>query len=48
MVTSEARDANVPVPEIRDTLSWAKGSHTFQFGADIKPIRVNSHNVNRH
>ena len=37
---------NVPVPEIRDTLSWAKGSHTLQFGADIKPIRVNSHNVN--
>ncbi|HEY4762070.1 MAG TPA: carboxypeptidase regulatory-like domain-containing protein [Candidatus Sulfotelmatobacter sp.] len=37
---------NVPVPEIRDTLSWAKGRHTAQFGADIKPIRVNFYNVN--
>lgn len=37
---------NVPVPEIRDTLSWAKGRHTMQFGADIKPIRVNFYNVN--
>ena len=37
---------NVPVPEIRDTVSWAKGRHTLQFGADIKPIRVNFHNVN--
>ncbi len=37
---------NVPVPEIRDTLSWAKGRHTAQFGADIKPIRLHYYNTN--
>ncbi len=37
---------NVPVPEFRDTFSWSRGKHTFQFGADIKPIRVHSTNVN--
>jgi Carboxypeptidase regulatory-like domain/TonB dependent receptor len=37
---------NVPVPEIRDTFTWSRGNHNLQFGADIKPIRVHSTNVN--
>jgi hypothetical protein len=37
---------NVPVPEIRDTLTWTEKKHSLQFGADIKPIRVHSTNVN--
>jgi hypothetical protein len=41
-----AQGRNVSVPEIRDTVSWAKGKHTIQFGADIKPIRVKFYNVN--
>jgi hypothetical protein len=36
----------VPVPEIRDTVSWSKGKHTMQFGADIKPTHVKFYNVN--
>lgn len=36
------QSANVPVPEVRDVFSWEKGAHTFQFGADLKPIRVNN------
>lgn len=27
------------MPEVREQLSWAKNHHTFEFGADIKPIR---------
>ena len=34
----------VKVPEIRDDLSWTRGKHSFVFGTDIKPIRVNSSN----
>ena len=41
-----AQSRNVPVPEIRDTFTWIKGKHTLQAGADIKPIRVHSTNVN--
>lgn len=37
---------SVPVPEIRDTLTWVKGRHTAQFGADIKPIRLHYSNTN--
>jgi hypothetical protein len=37
---------NVPVPEIHDTFAWARGKHNFQFGGDIKPIRVHSSNTN--
>ncbi len=37
---------SVPVPEIHDVFNWAKGKHNFQFGADIKPIRVHSSNTN--
>lgn len=37
---------NVPVPEIRDELSWTRGKHTLQVGTDIKPIRVNSSGTN--
>ena len=32
----------VPVPTIRDDLSWVKGSHNLSFGGVFKPIRVNS------
>ena len=41
-----SQSRNVPVPEARDTFSWTHGQHTFQFGGDIKPIRVHSTNVN--
>lgn len=40
------QSSNVPVPEVRDTFSWSRGQHTFQFGADIKPIRDHSSNIN--
>jgi hypothetical protein len=32
----------VPVPTIRDDFSWTRGTHLFQFGGTIKPIRQNS------
>jgi Carboxypeptidase regulatory-like domain len=35
---------NVAVPEIRDDFSYIHGNHSFSFGTDIKPIRVNSTN----
>ena len=34
------QSSNVPVPEVRDVVSWVRGKHTLQFGGDIKPIRV--------
>jgi hypothetical protein len=37
---------NVPVPELRDVFTSAKGTHTMQFGADIKWMRVHSTNIN--
>ena len=40
------QSSDVPVPEIRDTYTWTHGHHTMQFGADIKPIRSRSSNVN--
>ena len=43
-ISSQGR--NIPVPEIRDTFSWSKGKHTMQSGADIKPIRSISTQVN--
>jgi Carboxypeptidase regulatory-like domain len=30
---------NVEVPEVREQFTWAKGRHTLEFGADVKPIR---------
>jgi hypothetical protein len=30
---------NVPVPEFRDSITWTKGKHTFDFGEDVKLIR---------
>jgi len=35
---------NVAVPEFRDDLSYTRGKHSFTFGTDIKPIRVQSTN----
>jgi Carboxypeptidase regulatory-like domain len=35
---------NVAVPEFRDDLSYTRGKHSFTFGTDIKPIRVNLSN----
>lgn len=37
---------NVPVPELHDVFTWEKGTHTMQYGTDIKWIRVHSSNVN--
>ncbi|HKX31698.1 MAG TPA: TonB-dependent receptor [Blastocatellia bacterium] len=37
---------NVPVPTIRDDVSWAYRSHSMSFGISIKPIRSNSSIVN--
>jgi Carboxypeptidase regulatory-like domain len=37
---------NVPVPELHDVFTWQKGTHTMQFGTDIKWIRVHSSNIN--
>jgi len=38
------QNRNVAVPEIRDDLSYVRGKHVFNFGTDIKPIRVKSAN----
>ena len=32
------------MPEIRDDVSYVRGKHVFNFGTDIKPIRVKSAN----
>jgi hypothetical protein len=37
---------NVPVPELRDAVTWVKGTHTMVFGGDFKWIRVHSSNTN--
>jgi Carboxypeptidase regulatory-like domain len=36
---SSSQSRNVPVPELREGLTWAKGKHTMDFGGDIKLIR---------
>jgi hypothetical protein len=36
------QDRDVIVPTIRDDATWVKGSHTFQFGGQFKPIRQNT------
>lgn len=36
--SSQGRE--VPVPHIKDDVTWTHGRHTFQFGADIKPMRI--------
>ena len=33
------QDRNVTVPTIRDDMTWNRGSHSFQFGGQFKPIR---------
>lgn len=38
-LSPSTQSRNVPVPEIRDNLTWTKGKHTMQFGEDIKFIR---------
>jgi len=41
-----SQDRNVDVPTIRDDVSWTKGSHSFSFGTQIKPISQKSGLVN--
>lgn len=41
-----SQDRNVDVPTIRDDVSWTKGSHSFSFGTQIKPIAQKSGLVN--
>ena len=36
----------VPVPTLRDDLSWTKGSHAMQFGGSFKPIHQKSNQTN--
>src|SRR5262249_12817713 len=36
----------VPVPTIRDDVSWSRGRHNMEFGVSIKPIRQRSSLVN--
>jgi len=36
---SSSQSRNVPVPEFREGLTWLKGKHTMDFGADVKFIR---------
>ncbi|HEX8559246.1 MAG TPA: TonB-dependent receptor [Pyrinomonadaceae bacterium] len=40
------QDRTVPVPTIRDDVSWTRGSHNFQFGTQLKPIRQQSSLIN--
>ena len=36
------QDRTVTTPTIRNDMTWTKGSHTFQFGGQFKPIRQKS------
>jgi len=36
---SSSQSRNVPVPELREGLTWIKGKHTMDFGTDVKLIR---------
>lgn len=38
-LSSASQSRNVPVPEFRDSFTWTKGKHTFDFGGDLKLIR---------
>lgn len=38
-LSSASQSRNVPVPEFRDSLTWTKGKHQLDFGADLKLIR---------
>lgn len=38
-LASSAQARNVPIPELRDGMTWTKGNHTIDFGTDIKIIR---------
>jgi carboxypeptidase family protein len=40
------QNRQVPVPTIRDDLSWSRGSHDMVFGVSIKPIRLRTGRVN--
>jgi hypothetical protein len=41
-----SQDRTVPVPTIRDDVTWTKGSHTVEFGVSVKPIQQKSGLVN--
>ncbi|MCI0338120.1 MAG: TonB-dependent receptor, partial [Acidobacteria bacterium] len=41
-----SQDRSVPVPTIRDDVTWTRGSHNLQFGVSIKPIEQQSGIVN--
>jgi Carboxypeptidase regulatory-like domain len=43
-ISSQTRQ--VPVPTIRDDVSWTKGRHNMEFGLSIKPIRQRSSLIN--
>jgi len=41
-----SQDRFVPVPTLRDDLTYTRGRHTWQFGGSVKPIRQKSGLVN--
>ena len=43
--TAQSQARYVPVPTLRDDLSWTKGSHAMQFGGSFKPIHQKSTQV---
>ncbi len=45
-VDIRAQNRFIPVPTIRDDLTWTRGSHNLHFGASIKPIRSRAGNQN--
>ncbi len=43
--TAQSQARYVPVPTLRDDLSWTHGSHAMQFGGSFKPIHQRSSQV---
>ncbi|MFL6334263.1 MAG: carboxypeptidase regulatory-like domain-containing protein [Pyrinomonadaceae bacterium] len=43
--TAQSQARYVPVPTLRDDLSWTHGSHSMQFGGSFKPIHQKSTQV---
>ncbi len=41
-----SQDRTVPVPTIRDDVTWMKRSHTVEFGVSVKPIQQKSGLIN--